>query len=65
MGLANETVTCTNPATAQELVVTVNAVPGLAFKPGPATLLIRLTTTDQTTKEPIVSESGARIDLHP
>ncbi|HYY25033.1 MAG TPA: hypothetical protein VE689_06040 [Candidatus Udaeobacter sp.] len=65
VGIANETVTCTAPAIAQDIVVTVIAVPGLAFKPGPATLLIRLTTTDQLTTKPIVSESGSRIDLHP
>jgi hypothetical protein len=65
IGIGNVTVNCTAPAISQDVVVTVNAVPGLSFKPGPATLLIRFTTTDQTTMEPIVSESGSRVDLHP
>lgn len=62
-GIGSGTVTCNNTATPQE--VTVNAVSGLRFKPGPATLLIRLTTVDPVTSEPIFSESGSRVDLHP
>ena len=65
LGLGSDTVTCDNPVTVQSKDVVVNAVDGLAFKPGPATLLIRFTTTDQTTGDAVVSESGARIDLRP
>ena len=61
-GIGTGTVTCDNTATPQE--VTVNAVSGLAFKPGPATLLIRLTTVDPLTSQPTFSESGSRVDLH-
>jgi hypothetical protein len=67
---------CTGSQT--EIDVTVNAIPGLAFKPGPATILIKLTETTTTTtmsNDPIPvpiqtvdvdeTESGARIDLRP
>ena len=69
---------CTGSQT--EIDVTVNAIPGLAFKPGPATILIKLTETITTTTTtpsippataPTVTvtvdetESGARVDLRP
>jgi len=67
---------CTGSKT--EIDVTVNAIPGLAFKPGPATILIKLTETTTTTtpnldpnQPPLVevdvdeTESGARVDLRP
>ena len=69
---------CTGSQT--EIDVTVNAIPGLAFKPGPATILIKLTETITTTTttppvptatQPTVTvtvdetESGARVDLRP
>lgn len=69
---------CTGTQT--EIDVTVNAIPGLAFKPGPATILIKLTETITTTNTtppvapatgPTVTvtvdetESGARVDLRP
>jgi len=63
IGTANPAVTCT-PAD-QEVIVDVNAIPGLAFKPGPATLLIRFVTVDIATSVQTVSESGSRIDLRP
>ena len=62
VGIGSGTVVCDNTATPQE--ITVNAVSGLSFKSGPATLLIRLTTVDQVTSQPVVSESGSRVDLH-
>jgi hypothetical protein len=65
IGIANDTVTCTNPAVPQNIVVTVNAISGLTFKPGPATLIVRLTTIDPITTLPTVSESGSQVDLHP
>ena len=62
IGIGSGTVTCNNTATPQ--LITVNAIPGLGFQPGPATLLIRLTTIDPLTLQPTVSESGSRVDLH-
>ena len=63
IGTANPTVSCT--ALDQEVAVEVNAIPGLAFKPGPATLLIRFMTVDIATSVQTVSESGSRVDLRP
>ena len=66
---------CTGGPT--EIEVTVKAIPGLTFQPGPATILIKLTETTTTTIPPVPpaitptisvsvteTESGARIDLH-
>ncbi|HEV8722254.1 MAG TPA: hypothetical protein VGW77_16675 [Candidatus Binatia bacterium] len=64
IGIFNQTVNCTNPVSDQIIPVTVNAFSGLTFKPGPATLLIRFVTTNQTTLAPIVEETGSRVDLH-
>jgi hypothetical protein len=64
IGISNQTVTCTTPVSDQIIPVTVTAFSGLTFKPGPATLLIRFVTTDQTTLAPIVEETGSRVDLH-
>lgn len=53
---------------AQTVEVTVNAFPGLTFKPGPATVLFQVIDTDNTVPtSPVViimDESGSRIDLH-
>ena len=66
IGIGSGTITCNNPATSQEQEITVTAVDGLAFRPGPATLLIRLTTTNTIPNAPpTVSESGSTINLHP
>jgi hypothetical protein len=44
--------------------VTVYAIPGLTFQPGPATMLIRFTATDPTDPtKTIVSEQGFRVNL--
>lgn len=64
IGIGSGTVMCTNPATPQSNSIVVTAIPGLAFQPGPATLIVRLTTVDPLTMLPTVSESGARVDLH-
>jgi hypothetical protein len=66
---------CTGSAT--EIEVTVKAIPGLTFQPGPATILIKLTDTTTTTTpnvnpllpaevkvDVVETETGARIDLH-
>ena len=55
---------------AQTVDVTVDAVQGLTFKPGPATLLYKVILTDSTDPTmPTVtvvpgSENGSRVDLH-
>ncbi|HZA57196.1 MAG TPA: hypothetical protein VE616_23335 [Candidatus Udaeobacter sp.] len=64
IGIFNQTVTCNTPVSDQIIPVTVNAFSGLTFKPGPATLLIRFVTTNPTTLESIVEETGSRVDLH-
>lgn len=63
IGIGSGTVLCNNSTTAQDVVV--NAIPGLTFQPGPATLLVRFTTVDPLTLQPTVSESGFTINLHP
>jgi len=63
IGSANYNVTCTGIETSQP--VTVEAVDGLSFQPGPATLIYRFTTTDSVTLIDTVQEKGARLNLHP
>jgi hypothetical protein len=65
IGIGNGTVTCNVGATPTTQDVTVNAIPGLAFQPGPATMVIRITTIDPLTLQPTVSETGSRVNLHP
>jgi hypothetical protein len=62
IGIGSASVTCTNLETSQE--ITVNAIPGLGFQPGPATLVVRFSTSDLVGAE-TVQESGSRIDLRP
>lgn len=62
IGLGTATVACTNLETSQE--ITVNAIPGLGFQPGPATLVVRFSTSDLLGAE-TVQESGSRVDLRP
>ena len=59
----NGSVPCDGATLTQD--ITVNAIPGLSFQPGPATMLIRFTTVDPVTLQPVVSETGSRIDLRP
>lgn len=64
IGIGNGSVPCDGVTVTQD--ITVNAIPGLTFQPGPATMLIRFTTIDPADPtKTIVSESGARINLHP
>lgn len=63
IGIGSSTLICNNTSTAQSIVV--NAIPGLAFQPGPATLIVKLTTVDPLTMVSTVSETGSRVDLHP
>jgi len=62
IGIGSGTVICNNIATPQDVIV--NAIPGLTFQPGPATLLVRLTAIDPMTSLPTISESGSRVNLH-
>ena len=61
----------TDTNTSQNVPVTVDAFPGLTFKPGPATLMYQViqTTTDtvpepDTVSDVIMYEYGSRVDLH-
>ena len=64
IGTYNTNVSCgTGVETAQP--VTVEAINGLSFQPGPATLIYRFTTQDSVSLLPTVQENGARLDLHP
>jgi hypothetical protein len=54
---------------AQLIDATVNAFPGLTFKPGPATILYQVILSDYddvllTTTVTVVYENGGRVDLH-
>jgi hypothetical protein len=62
IGTFNTNVPCTGSATAQ--TVTVEAIDGLSFQPGPATLIYRFTTQDSVSLITTVQESGARLNLH-
>ena len=62
IGIGSGDVVCNNLETPQD--ITVTAIPGLAFQPGPATLIIRFTTTDLLGTD-TVQESGSRINLRP
>lgn len=64
IGSFSTNVSCgTGTETAQ--AVTVEAIDGLSFQPGPATLIYRFTTQDSVSLLPTVQESGARLNLHP
>jgi len=71
IGTGSAVPNCTGQA--EDVPVTVYAIPGLKFQPGPATILITLTeqtsTVDPVTGLPVpgvsVIESGARVDLRP
>lgn len=67
-----DTFTCISGGTLPLMVedVTVYAFPGLTFKPGPATVLYKVTLTDSTIDPSnptvtVVYEYGSRVDLHP
>ena len=75
IGTGSGTPTCNGQTT--DIAVTVKAVTGLTFQPGPATILITLTETATSstpsldplnptivTSPPEITETGARIDLH-
>lgn len=63
IGTSNTSVTCNGATLVQD--ITVNAIPGLTFQPGPATLLIRFATpVDPLTNQSTITETGSRIDLH-
>jgi hypothetical protein len=67
VGIGNNPFTC--QAVAQEVLLTVNAVQGITFKPGPATLIYQILDTDNTNPSTppvttVVDEQGFRVDLH-
>ena len=66
IGIGSEPITC--DGNQANVIVDVNAIPGLKFQPGPATVVLRLTeaTTDSTgaTTPTTTTESGAKISLH-
>jgi hypothetical protein len=64
IGTSNTSVTCDGATSVQD--VTVNAIPGLTFQPGPATLLIRFSAPQDPNNLSTVTitETGSRIDLH-
>jgi hypothetical protein len=70
IGISNPTSFTCSLTTEQLIGVTVNAFPGLTFKPGPATLLFQviLTEDDGNIATPPVDTSiyefGSRVDLH-
>jgi hypothetical protein len=71
IGISDLTSLPTCSLTTEQLInMTVNAFPGLTFKPGPATLLYKviLTEDDGNIATPLVDtviyEYGSRVDLH-
>ena len=64
IGTSNTSVICDGAKLTQD--VTVNAIPGLTFQPGPATLLIRFSAPQDPNNPSTVTitETGSRIDLH-
>jgi hypothetical protein len=70
IGISDPTSFTCSLTTEQLTAVTVNAFPGLTFKPGPATLLFKviLTEDDGNIATPLVDtviyEYGSRVDLH-
>ena len=70
IGISDPTSFSCTLTTEQLINVTVNAFPGLTFKPGPATLLFQviLTEDDGNIATPpvntVIYEYGSRVDLH-
>jgi hypothetical protein len=70
IGIGHAPLTCdVNQAS---IDVVVNAIPGLKFQPGPATLIVKVTektTTNSmgtmTTTNTTTSETGSKVNLHP
>jgi hypothetical protein len=67
IGIGTAPVTCDGAQA--NVVVDVDAIPGLKFKPGPATVVLKLTeqTTDSTAvvTDSATTESGGKITLRP
>lgn len=70
IGIATGTLPC---GSTTPVDVTVDAIDGLTFQPGPATMIMKFTTVETTNPTPgtttenqvgIPIESGARINLH-
>ena len=67
IGIGNAPVTC--DGNQADVLVDVNAIPGLKFKPGPATAILKMAeqTTDSTSAVigSKTTESGSRVTLRP
>ena len=70
IGIAEPTTFPCSSTAEQSVEVTVNAFPGLTFKPGPATLLFQVILTEDDgvvetpTVDTMIYEYGSRVDLH-
>ena len=62
IGTFNTTIPCDGNGSVQD--VTVKAITGLTFQPGPATLLIRFSVNSSDPSQNTITETGSRIDLH-
>ena len=67
IGIGTAPITC--DGNQADVVVDVDAIPGLKFKPGPATVLLKLTEqtqdSNQLVTEDTTTESGGKINLRP
>ena len=67
IGIGTAPVTCDGAQA--DVLVDVNAIPGLKFKPGPATVILKLTdqTTDSTSAviDSTTTENGSKVTLRP
>jgi len=61
IGIGTAAFTCSGGSDVSTVVV--SAIPGLKFKPGPATVLVHTETDDAGTITK--SDSGAKVNLHP
>jgi hypothetical protein len=67
IGIGTEPVNCTGPQA--NVIVDVNAIPGLKFQPGPATVVLKLTEQTKDSTEAIIeettTENGSKVNLRP
>jgi hypothetical protein len=55
---------CTDGGVADPWQVTVNAISGLRFQPGPATVIVKVQTAVDGVPDPITTEKGFKVRLH-
>jgi len=67
IGIGTSPITC--DGNQADVIVDVDAIPGLKFKPGPATVLLKLTEqtqdSNQLVTEDTTTESGSKTNLRP